>query len=65
METHAVWFYNGIHEETQFLPWHRWYLLKMENLLRQMPGHQCITIPYWASEYEVDPWTSKHLDSAI
>ena len=34
-----------IHRKEQFLPWHRWYLLQYENLLRRVDPE--ITIPYW------------------
>eukprot|EP00041_Stephanoeca_diplocostata_P018625 m.391079 g.391079 ORF g.391079 m.391079 type:complete len:679 (-) comp21069_c0_seq2:259-2295(-) len=41
---------NGIHMPQQFLPWHRWYLIEMENLLKQV---DCtVTIPYWSWEDE-------------
>jgi hypothetical protein len=39
-----VWTNGGIHSAAQFLPWHRWYLNQLEDVLRKVvPG---ITIPY-------------------
>jgi hypothetical protein len=38
---------SGIHSQTQFLPWHRWYILQYENLLRRTTGGKCLTVPYW------------------
>ncbi len=29
----------------QFFPWHRWYLLQFENLLRKVDRR--VTLPYW------------------
>ena len=38
-----IWTEGKIHEMRNFLPWHRWYLIQMENLLREI---DCtITIP--------------------
>ena len=38
-----MWTASSIHEMRNFLPWHRWYLIQMENLLREI---DCtITIP--------------------
>jgi len=30
-----------------FLPWHRMYVLFMENIIRQVSGHPEFTMPYW------------------
>lgn len=39
----------------QFLPWHRWYLMKMENILRKIDCRA--TIPYWDwSLFSGQPW---------
>ena len=46
----------GIHggPDSFFLPWHRWYILKVENLLRHIsPG---ITVPYWDWSLEAEKW---------
>ena len=36
---------KGIHQVDFFLPWHRWFLLQYENLLRQIDCR--VTVPYW------------------
>ena len=43
---HKQLFDSGIHrDKSLFLPWHRWFLLEYENLLR---GINCnVTVPYW------------------
>lgn len=41
----------------QFLPWHRWYLLQMENLFRRIDCR--VTVPYWDwSLFSGTPWRS-------
>ena len=52
---HSTNFFNGIHNANELLPWHRWYLLTFENLLRQL---DCtITVPYWQWEDDsANPW---------
>ena len=48
---------------TFFLPWHRWYILQVENLLRQIsPG---ITIPYWDWSLEANTWTQSEVYGAL
>ena len=42
---HKTFFQQRIHEFEYFLPWHRWFLLKYENLLRRVSCR--ITVPYW------------------
>ncbi|XP_028405884.1 uncharacterized protein LOC114528447 [Dendronephthya gigantea] len=42
---HRVIFDSNIHELEYFLPWHRWFILQYENLLREIDCH--ITVPYW------------------
>ncbi|XP_028398036.1 uncharacterized protein LOC114521714 [Dendronephthya gigantea] len=37
--------FKKVHVEKQFFPWHRWYLLQFENLLRRVDPR--ITLPYW------------------
>jgi tyrosinase len=39
--------FAAIHGPDQFLPWHRAYLLEIEDLLRQAPGYCDVTIPWW------------------
>ena len=36
IEIHTVEFLNGVHDPQYFLPWHRWFILSLENLLRQI-----------------------------
>lgn len=49
-----------IHGTSVFLPWHRYYLLLIENLLQTVDCR--VTIPYWdwnsqaANPFENDPW---------
>ena len=38
-----------------FFPWHRWYTLELENLLRQVDCR--ITIPYWDWSKDAEHWT--------
>lgn len=37
--------FSKVHVEKQFFPWHRWYTLEFENLLRQADPR--VTLPYW------------------
>ena len=49
---HKTFFRTGIHQATFFLPWHRWFLLQYENLLREI---DCgVTVPYWESAEEAN-----------
>ncbi|XP_020902888.1 uncharacterized protein LOC110241373 [Exaiptasia diaphana] len=55
--THTRNFKTGIHKQEQFLPWHRWYLLQMENLFRKIDCR--VTVPYWDwSLFSGTPWRS-------
>lgn len=52
---------GGIHgsdnegwKPTFFLPWHRWYILQLENLLRNI--NPKVTVPYWDWSLEADNW---------
>ncbi|KAJ9458308.1 Tyrosinase [Diplonema papillatum] len=38
------------HGTSAFLPWHRWFILAFETLLRGLPGYACVNLPYWDSE---------------
>ena len=40
-----AYFSQGLHNNGAFLPWHRGYLLQVENRLREISPN--ITIPYW------------------
>ena len=52
LTVHKTLFRTGIHQATFFLPWHRWYILQYENLLREI---DCgITVPYWESAEEAN-----------
>ena len=54
---HKNLFQTGIHEADFFLPWHRWYILQYEDLLRRVDCK--VTVPYWDwSAVAVDPWSS-------
>jgi hypothetical protein len=54
------WF--SIHRGPEFLPWHRWYLLRLEQELRSIDAR--VTLPYWdwtrpgAKDLEAEPWKS-------
>ena len=52
---HEREFDNGIHSPQQFLPWHRWFVVAVENLLRC--ADPTMTIPYWDYSYTCrSPW---------
>ena len=36
IQLHSNLFSTDIHQTSEFLPWHRWYLLQMENLLKMV-----------------------------
>ena len=43
---HKTLFFDfGIHDRDFILPWHRWFILQYESLLRQIDCR--ITVPYW------------------
>jgi tyrosinase len=43
--SYTTFFSRGLHNNGAFLPWHRGYLLRVENILQSYePG---VTIPYW------------------
>jgi len=45
VDSHMQFFSRGLHNNGAFLPWHRGYLLRVENILQSYePG---VTIPYW------------------
>ena len=50
---------SGIHNgpSTDFLPWHRWYILAYENILQKIDCR--VTVPYWDWSLNSDsPFTS-------
>ena len=56
---HEQLFNAGIHNgpNSDFLPWHRWYILAYENLLRKVDCR--VTVPYWDWSLDSDsPFTS-------
>ncbi len=56
IKIHSDNFRTTIHEQVHFLPWHRWYLLSLENLLRKV---DCtITVPYWDWSLEPTTWSN-------
>jgi hypothetical protein len=62
-ELHARHFFHNIHRSSQFLPWHREMLLRVERELQEFdPG---ITIPYWDSTVDGSPsaplWSNSFL----
>lgn len=52
LTTHKTLFRTGIHQQTFFLPWHRWFILQYENLLREIDCS--VTVPYWESAEEAN-----------
>ena len=55
IQKHRLLFQTGIHKRDEFLPWHRWYMLEYENLLRMIDCR--ITVPYWDwSIWAHNPW---------
>ncbi|HEX9644863.1 MAG TPA: tyrosinase family protein [Acidimicrobiia bacterium] len=59
---HAAEFNRGIHWGSAFLPWHRHFLIRLEQRLQAIDPS--LTIPYWAwtradsRSLEVEPWRS-------
>ena len=47
--------HSVVPEPKYFYPWHRWYVLELENLLRQIDCR--ITIPYWEWIKDAAHWT--------
>ena len=54
IKIHQDEFSSGIHGQNFFLPWHRWFILALENLLRQVDCS--ITVPYWDWSLEPQTW---------
>lgn len=54
------WF--NIHRGAEFLPWHRWYVLRMERELQSVDAR--VSMPYWnwahpnARDLDAEPWKS-------
>ncbi|KXJ28323.1 Tyrosinase [Exaiptasia diaphana] len=57
---HPRWF-DDVHKVEYFFPWHRWYILKFENFLRQIDCR--VIVPYWDWIQAVSDkrlWRTKH-----
>ncbi|XP_046858741.1 tyrosinase-like [Xenia sp. Carnegie-2017] len=60
---HKDYFNRGIHKKRNFLPWHRWFVLQYENLLREIDDD--FTMPYWDWSLEAgEPFTSHVWDTS-
>eukprot|EP00794_Sanderia_malayensis_P006181 gene6181-6895_t len=60
---HETNFNTRIHKIQEFFPWHRWFILALENLLREVDCR--VTVPYWDwSIWSHDPWDKKKMWSA-
>lgn len=58
---HRILFTSGIHERIHFLPWHRYFILLYENLLRRVDCR--VTVPYWDwSRVSGDPFRTNPTD---
>ena len=54
---HKTIFSSLIHDVNHFLPWHRWFILQYENLLRKIDCR--VTVPYWDwSLVSGNPWSN-------
>lgn len=61
---HKTIFQDGIHERDQFLPWHRWFVLRYENILQRIDCQ--ITVPFWDwSVVSQNPWRTGVLISIL
>ncbi|XP_022801515.1 uncharacterized protein LOC111339187, partial [Stylophora pistillata] len=58
---HRILFTSGIHEPIHFLPWHRYFILLYDNLLRRVDCR--VTVPYWDwSRVSGDPFRTNPTD---
>ena len=61
VQQHQLLFGSGIHNNHQFLPWHRWFILQLENILQDIDCR--VTLPYWNwvkqanNPFVGEPWT--------
>jgi len=59
---HEHHFFTGIHRGPAFLPWHRYFLLQVEDELRSFDAR--VTLPYWdwtsddSRDLDAEPWKS-------
>jgi len=64
IKMHATYFATRIHQKREFLPWHRWFNLQIENLLQKVNCR--VTLPYWDwSLWSHAPWSRKIWNSYI
>ncbi len=56
-----AFFSRGLHNNGAFLPWHRWYLLQVENVLQEQDCR--VTIPYFDWEHEAAIYDHDSYDS--
>ena len=55
LQIHHKFFCKALHCRVYFLPWHRWYILQYENLLREVDSS--LTLAYWDWSMEAGrPW---------
>ena len=61
-DEHDTYFFDGIHWAPQFLPWHRHFLLRLEQELQSIDAR--IVLPYWdwtrddSQNLDIEPWKS-------
>jgi len=46
---------SALHGSAYFLPWHRAYIMVLEDAIRALPGYQCFAMPYWDWTNEPTP----------
>ena len=39
--------FRQAHSTSAFLPWHRYYIWELETQIRELPGYECFTLPFW------------------
>ncbi|XP_065176913.1 tenascin-X-like isoform X20 [Sycon ciliatum] len=63
LRSHAINFAAGIHTRNQFLPWHRWFILELENILLAVNSN--VILPYWDwTLHSAAPWSAPLWGSA-
>ncbi|XP_065177056.1 uncharacterized protein LOC135806760, partial [Sycon ciliatum] len=63
LRSHAINFAAGIHTRDQFLPWHRWFILELENILLAIDSN--VILPYWDwTLHSTAPWSAPLWGSA-
>lgn len=63
IQLHEKNFGTRIHQKSEFFPWHRWFILQIENMLQEVDCR--VTVPYWDwSIWSHDPWDNKNMWSA-